>query len=386
MPSIPPPLQFFLLFIPPIISIILPFLVPLPTLPQINNNNAIPTNSRVALLIAHPDDEAMFFSPTLLDLTSPDRGNIVSILCLSDGNAAGLGHVRQNELHASAARLGVGVSDPVMPGKTPTPDQLPLPNPRVTIINDPIRFPDDMTTVWNSTHVADILRNQFATTAFSQEKETGGVGAGTVTNAWSWFRHGKRNAKMSKSVNDDSDLVPTTDLDYLITFDDQGVSSHPNHISLNHGAKEFIRQLRRRSGGEKSPPHIPRLYALNSVNLLRKYSGIIDVLTTRYLIGAEARNVARTARVKSRVESLGTWMPSLPSILGAHATTKDGLDLIAGDILLFQNDVVKYRRAREAMLLAHTSQMVWFRHGWIALGRYMYVNDLKRVHVDENDR
>lgn len=42
-------------------------------------------NKRICLLIAHPDDEAMFFSPTLLALTAPDSGNHVKILCLSSG-------------------------------------------------------------------------------------------------------------------------------------------------------------------------------------------------------------------------------------------------------------------------------------------------------------
>lgn len=43
------------------------------------------TNKRICLLIAHPDDEAMFFAPTLLSLTRPETGNHVKILCLSSG-------------------------------------------------------------------------------------------------------------------------------------------------------------------------------------------------------------------------------------------------------------------------------------------------------------
>lgn len=42
-------------------------------------------NKRICLLIAHPDDEAMFFAPTLLALTEPTSGNHVKILCLSSG-------------------------------------------------------------------------------------------------------------------------------------------------------------------------------------------------------------------------------------------------------------------------------------------------------------
>jgi hypothetical protein len=44
-------------------------------------------NKRICLLIAHPDDEAMFFAPTLLALTRPELGNHVKILCLSTGSS-----------------------------------------------------------------------------------------------------------------------------------------------------------------------------------------------------------------------------------------------------------------------------------------------------------
>ena len=44
-------------------------------------------NKRICLLIAHPDDEAMFFAPTVLALTRPETGNHVKILCLSTGKA-----------------------------------------------------------------------------------------------------------------------------------------------------------------------------------------------------------------------------------------------------------------------------------------------------------
>lgn len=42
-------------------------------------------NRRICLLIAHPDDEAMFFAPALLALTDPALGNHLKILCLSSG-------------------------------------------------------------------------------------------------------------------------------------------------------------------------------------------------------------------------------------------------------------------------------------------------------------
>lgn len=46
-------------------------------------------NKRICLLIAHPDDEAMFFAPTVLALSRPETGNHVKILCLSSGEWSG---------------------------------------------------------------------------------------------------------------------------------------------------------------------------------------------------------------------------------------------------------------------------------------------------------
>ena len=40
---------------------------------------------RIALLIAHPDDEAMFFAPALLSLSRPELANHIKILCLTSG-------------------------------------------------------------------------------------------------------------------------------------------------------------------------------------------------------------------------------------------------------------------------------------------------------------
>jgi len=62
--------------------------------------------SRLLVLTAHPDDECMFFAPTLLGLNTKDNTEIFS-LCLSTGNADGLGMTREMEFHASYEVLGV---------------------------------------------------------------------------------------------------------------------------------------------------------------------------------------------------------------------------------------------------------------------------------------
>ena len=71
-------------------------------------------NRSVCLLIAHPDDEAMFFAPSVLALTRPEAGNHVKILCLSTGDADGLGETRRRELQRSGVLLGLRSEEDVL--------------------------------------------------------------------------------------------------------------------------------------------------------------------------------------------------------------------------------------------------------------------------------
>ncbi|KAF2785690.1 hypothetical protein K505DRAFT_344444 [Melanomma pulvis-pyrius CBS 109.77] len=70
---------------------------------------------------------------------------------------------------------------------------------------------------------------------------------------------------------------PTAAIDVLLTFDADGVSGDPNHISLYQGAKAFVAALVRGESGRASPVD---LYTLKSVSLLRKYISILDVFAT----------------------------------------------------------------------------------------------------------
>ncbi|TVU16605.1 hypothetical protein EJB05_40178 [Eragrostis curvula] len=59
----------------------------------------------VLLVVAHPDDESMFFAPTILFLKS--KGHSIHILCMSQGNADGLGHIRKEELYCACDTLKI---------------------------------------------------------------------------------------------------------------------------------------------------------------------------------------------------------------------------------------------------------------------------------------
>lgn len=70
----------------------------------------LPPNVRRALLVtAHPDDESMFFGPTILELRR--RNCRIFVLCLSEGNFGQKGDLRRQELWDACESLGIKPED-----------------------------------------------------------------------------------------------------------------------------------------------------------------------------------------------------------------------------------------------------------------------------------
>ncbi|KAI6074385.1 N-acetylglucosaminylphosphatidylinositol deacetylase [Aix galericulata] len=65
--------------------------------------------ARALVLTAHPDDEAMFFAPTLLALGR--AGGRPAVLCCSAGNYYNQGEIRKKELEQSCSLLGIPASN-----------------------------------------------------------------------------------------------------------------------------------------------------------------------------------------------------------------------------------------------------------------------------------
>ena len=178
-----------------------------------------------------------------------------------------------------------------------------------------------MTTTWPSDLTAKILSKAFT----PKDKSSSGN-------------------RRRKSASD----APVTSIDVLITFDKYGVSSHPNHISLYHGARAWISDLMRGKAGWKCPVE---LYTLSTTSLLRKYLGFLDAPVSMLVAGFRGAGLSKKQKREQP--------PSL----------------------IFVSGLREWRRGQDAMINGHKSQMVWFRWGWICIGRYMVVNDLKREHV-----
>ena len=115
--------------------------------------------------------------PSIVNLRQENK---LYLLCLSNGNADGLGRKREKELEKSCAYLGFAEAP--------------------TIIDDP-DLQDGMDKKWGKDLIAEHL------TRYLTAK----------------MRQGKEN-----------------EIDILISFDEYGISSHPNHISVNEGVCKVI--------------------------------------------------------------------------------------------------------------------------------------------------
>lgn len=174
------------------------------------------------LIIAHPDDESMFFLPTLYTLvnnsenfcshTTSSPSSSLHILSLSNGNYDKLGTIREKELVQAAAII----SDKI----------------EVTIIHD-WKLQDGPNESWSSDVIHEVLRK------FLKEK------------------------KIKQAV--------------LLTFDDLGVSGHVNHMDVHRGVMDFYHNKTDTMKGLE-------LWTLYSVkNVFVKYLPLGDIFKILYL-------------------------------------------------------------------------------------------------------
>jgi len=217
--------------------------------------NNLSKECSILLVIAHPDDEAMFFGPTLLSLS---KSYNISILCLSNGNYEGLGQIRSKELLECGLIYNIS-------------------NDNIKVI-DHADLKDGMNNIWSIDTIADII------------------------------------------------IENIKNIDTIITFDSYGVSGHPNHIATYKGVVLAHKRL--------NDTNIPiKVLILNSVNIIRKFLGIFDIILSLLL----SKNIAITLNI------LHIWKA----------------------------------------MAAHSSQFVWYRRLFVIFSRYTYVNTFTTIDEEE---
>ncbi|KAI6040949.1 putative deacetylase LmbE-like domain-containing protein, partial [Pisolithus marmoratus] len=226
---------------------------------------------RILLLTAHPDDECFFFAPTILALRRGVSQPEVYSLCLSTGNAEGLGDKRRAELDRSLDVLGVD-SD------------------KRWVVDHPL-LQDNITMRWDPSVIADVL----------------------------------------------TPFVVDNNITMILTFDTQGISSHPNHYSLPFGASYLARTL---SSTRSRTENALRVLGLLTIPVVPKYFGILAVPLAR-------------ARI------ILSWL--IPRVLSPSTA-------------IFTSGFREYSIGSRA-IRDHDSQMVWFRYLYMLFSSYLWVNE-----------
>ncbi|WVQ65220.1 uncharacterized protein L199_003393 [Kwoniella botswanensis] len=226
---------------------------------------------KALILTAHPDDEVMFFSPTILSLVS--EGWTVSGLCLSTGNSSGLGVIRTEELYGSYQVLGVERKN-------------------VKVI-DHRDLQDSLTAHWDPHLISDILLDH---------------------------------------LNDHP-------ADLTVTFDEIGITHHPNHISLSQ-ALALLQTHTQPS---------PKIIHLKSPGVIPKFTGPLYPIYLNlqkilyHILKSDAQKEGQEEKGLVVVSSPAQWVQSIQA------------------------------------MMAHRTQLVWFRWLYLAASRLMWVNELIEI-------
>ncbi|KAA1067804.1 N-acetylglucosaminyl-phosphatidylinositol de-N-acetylase [Puccinia graminis f. sp. tritici] len=278
---------------------------------------------RILLVIAHPDDESLFFSPTLLNLLSPRHLNRTTpttatlnasssthphhsqspknttsenvpltldsprahILSLSSGNAEGLGIKRTREMRASCWAFGI-------------------PSTSCIVLDHP-SLPDSMSVWWPEDTINEFVK--------------------LYVDLWN--------------------------IDLIITFDHHGVSGHTNHRAIASALSRLVH----------TDPKFPTTMMLRSPGLIEKYSSLFWMPYTLY---RHHRTLSQDTQKTSSTDPIRKRRPS-DSRLSSHNT-------------LLISTPGQYWEARRAFN-QHVSQLAWFRRLWLLSSRLMWINELARV-------
>ena len=163
-----------------------------------SNNTDFVKTKNVIIIVAHPDDEISFFTPTILNLLSNKNINL-QIISLSNGNYKEFGEEREKEFLNLTNYLGI----------------------KSYIVNHS-ELQDGKLKRWDPEVISEVL---------------------------------------------DSIIVNKNDLT-LITFDNNGVYYHSNHMDTSDGVRNF------------STKYNLNCLFLSTKNILRTSAGVFDILPT----------------------------------------------------------------------------------------------------------
>ena len=152
----------------------------------------------------------------------------------------------------------------------------------------------------------------------------------------------------------------------ILTFDDQGISGHPNHKSLPEGVKHLLKQYNYTSAYPR-----PRLFTLTTHPVGAKYNAILAPIYGKLVLyGAQVFDELDDLllRVAHNFGFGNTWMRRSDAGIARRTSP------------VFISGIREYLTALRAMR-QHQSQLVWFRWLYVSFSRYMWINEWVEVIV-----
>ena len=292
----------------------------------------LPRDSYVLLVIAHPDDEAMFFSPLLVHCQQHEIP--VFLICFSDGNFTGQGITRRTELIQSANILGIDRS-------------------RVTIVDNKY-LQDGMDNNWSATLIAEVLLEY-----------------------------------VQLKLKEDNILF-----NVIACFDHFGVSGHPNHIATYQGVVVAYDQLSQFYKNEKLIQyHNATVTATSSESQVRCLNSVSrddvdsadedddDVvvydgspLISTFEDTCEGFLVIKLASVTLLRKYFGIF--DIPLTYGLLFIRDNFLSCRNKPKFVFYNTfALQTFRAMKC----HETQLLWYRYLFVLCSRYTYVNEFDLI-------
>ncbi|XP_054610223.1 N-acetylglucosaminyl-phosphatidylinositol de-N-acetylase isoform X2 [Dunckerocampus dactyliophorus] len=135
---------------------------------------------KALFVTAHPDDECMFFGPTIIRLVEFKVS--VHLMCLSEGDYYNQGAQRKQELFDSCAKLGI-------------------PSSRITIINHK-ELPDDPKAEWSVSLAASIIAKHLEAHSFNMVLTFDGRGVSGHANHRSIYKAVRHLVSTDQVPND----------------------------------------------------------------------------------------------------------------------------------------------------------------------------------------
>lgn len=370
------------------------------------------------LVTAHPDDESMFFIPTLRNLIKPTSEDetggdaagaavrgigpplqptrrlpdtpAIHALCLSNGDYRDVsdGPIRANEMHRACTVIGI-------PSGSKGNESV------VTVLNDD-RMKDGPNEVWSpdlvSETVLDHIRRKVLPSAVrvqggaSRKPHQGYMLSPPPAEApISWVYMKGKTRQPSATGESSAQAINLR----ILTFDKGGVSGHPNHVDVFRGMQFLLNErcnitrdevgsramlrLCTKANGSSKEEDVEDIVQLNvEVHTLRTISNPLQ----KYFLWA-LMDMVPFLVVWCVQASLCLLYFLLGGLLWGKASPR--IRPFAGTRAVHCDKCTQYRVMEPllvwAAMAAHHSQFVWYRRLSVMFSRYTYINDVHKLHI-----